>query len=151
MVPVINSEAADRNRIIQVGVKGEAGAGSNATINGYIREAETGEPIIGAVLYNEDQSIGVSTDVNGYYVLSLPQGRRLITIRSMGKKEEFRNVMLYGDGTLNIEMEEKINQLKGVVISADKYQNVSGMQIGLNKIDVSTIKQVPAAMGKPMF
>ncbi len=148
VIPVVNSEAADRNRIIQIGVEDEPGSGSNSTINGYIRESETGEPIIGAVIYNEDQSVGVSTDVNGYYVLSLPRGRRLITIRSMGKKEEFRNVMLYGDGTLNIEMEEKINQLKGVVITADKYQNVSGMQIGLNKIDVSTIKQVPAAMGE---
>ena len=144
----INSEAADRNRIIQIGAKEESVSGSMSTINGYIRESETGEPIIGAVIYNEDQSVGVTTDVNGYYVLSLPNGRRLITIRSMGKKEEFRNVMLYGDGTLNIEMEEKINQLKGVVITADRYQNVSGMQIGLNKIDVSTIKQVPAAMGE---
>ncbi len=145
---VVNSEAADRNRIIQIGVKSELVSGSKSTINGYIRESETGEPIIGAVIYNEDQSVGVTTDVNGYYVLSLSNGRRLITIRSMGKKEEFRNVMLNGDGTLNIEMEEKINQLKGVVITADKYQNVSGMQIGLNKIDVSTIRQVPAAMGE---
>ncbi|MDX2430865.1 MAG: TonB-dependent receptor [Bacteroides sp.] len=147
-VPVVNSEASDRMRIIQIGVKNESSSGSNSSINGYIRESETGEPIIGAVIYNEDQSVGVTTDVNGYYVLSLPRGRRLIAIRSMGKKEEFRNVMLNGDGTLNIELEEQINQLKGVVITADKYQNVSGMQIGLNKIDVSTIKQVPAAMGE---
>ncbi len=145
---VVNSEAADRNRIIQIGSSGESGSASMAAINGYIRESETGEPIIGAVIFNEDQGVGVTTDVNGYYVLTLSRGRLLITFRSMGKNEEFRNVMLYGDGTLNIEMEEKINQLKGVVITADKYQNVTGMQIGLNKIDVSTIRQVPAAMGE---
>ena len=144
----ISSEAADRNRILRVGTPGSTAAGSFATMNGYIRESETGEPIIGAVVFNEEKNVGVTTDVNGYYVLSLSTGRHLITFRSMGKKEEFRNVMLNGDGSLNIEMEEKINQLKGVVITADKYQNVSGMQIGLNKIDVSTIKQVPAAMGE---
>jgi hypothetical protein len=144
----INSEASDRNRIIQIGVEDETNPGSKFTINGYIRESESGEPIIGAVVFNEDQSVGVTTDVNGYYVLGLSGGRHLITFRSMGKKEEFRNVMLHGNGTLNIEMEEKITQLKGVVITADKYQNVSGMQIGLNKIDVNTIKQVPAAMGE---
>jgi hypothetical protein len=147
-ISVINSEATDRNRIIQIGVEDESNPGSKFTINGTIRESETGEPIIGAVVFNEDQSVGVTTDVNGYYVLGLSRGRHLITFRSMGKKEEFRNVMLYGDGTLNMEMEEKINQLKGVVITADKYQNVSGMQIGLNKIDVNTIRQVPAAMGE---
>jgi len=142
------SEAADRNRIIQIGISGSGSSGSTATINGYIREAETGEPIIGAVVFNEDKNVGVTTDVHGYYVISLTKGRHLITFRSMGKKEEFRNVMLNGGGSLSIEMEEKINQLKGVVITADKYQNVSGMQIGLNKIDVRTIKQIPATMGE---
>jgi len=147
-IPMVNSEATDRNRIIQLGNPDPSDAGSQAIINGYIRESETGEPIIGAVVFNEEQNIGVTSDVNGYYVLSLSKGRHLITFRSMGKKEEFRNIMLEGDGSLNIEMSEKINQLKGVVITADKYQNVSGMQIGLNKIDVSIIKQVPAAMGE---
>jgi hypothetical protein len=144
---VVQSEASDRNRIIQIGIPGRP-AGDMATVNGYIREAESGEPIIGAVVFNEENNAGVITDVNGYYVISLSKGRHLITFRSMGRNEEFRNVMLNGDGSLNIEMEAKINQLKGVVITADRYQNVSGMQIGLNKIDVKTIKQVPAAMGE---
>jgi hypothetical protein len=144
----ILSEAADRNRIIQIGIPGGNTSGNNATINGTIREAKTGEPIIGAVVFNEDINVGVTTDVNGYYVISLSKGRHLITFRSMGMKEEFRNVMLNGDGSLNMEMEEKINQLKGVVITADKYQNVSGMQIGLNKIDAKIIKQIPATMGE---
>lgn len=144
----VTSEAADRNRLIELGVPGRKAEGSLFSINGTIREAETGEPIIGAVVFNEDKNHGVTTDVYGYYVLTLSPGRHHITFRSMGRKEEFRNVILNGDATLNIEMEEKINQLKGVVITADKYQNVSGMQIGLNKIDVSTIKQVPAAMGE---
>ncbi len=146
--PAIESESADRNRIIQIGIQGVGSSESTSTMNGYIREAETGEPIIGAVVFNEDKNVGVTTDVNGYYVINLTKGRHLITFRSMGKQEEFRNVMLNGNGSLNIEMAEKINQLKGVVITADKYQNVSGMQIGLNKIDVSIIRQMPATMGE---
>lgn len=142
------SASADRNRIIQIGTQEGRSDGSTATLNGYIREAATGEPILGAVVFNEETSTGVISDVNGYYVIELNKGRHLITYRSMGYQEEYRNVVLNGNGTLNLELEEKINQLKGVVITADKYQNVSGMQMGLNKIDVKTIKQVPAAMGE---
>ncbi len=142
------TESSDRNRLIHIGTEGGRANGSTATVNGYIRGAETGEPIIGAVIFNEESNVGVTTDVNGYYVINLQKGRHLITFRSMGYHEEYRNVILNSDGTLNLEMKEKINQLKGVVIIADKYQNVSGMQIGLNKIDVKTIKQVPAAMGE---
>jgi len=144
----IQVESTDRNRIIEIGNPGERTNSSTATINGYVRDVTNGESIIGAVIFNEDTHVGVTTDVNGYYVISLEKGRHLITFRSMGFQEEYRNIMLNGDGTLSLEMEEKINRLKGVVITADKYQNVSGMQIGLNKIDVSIIKQVPAAMGE---
>lgn len=148
ILPEQEVEPADRNRLIQIGLAGSASPDKRATLNGYIRESETGEPIIGAVVYNEEEGLGVSSDVNGYYVINLKKGRHLLTYRSMGRREEFRSVIIHGDGSLNLELEEKINQLKGVVITADKYQNVTGLQVGLNKINVQTIKQVPAVMGE---
>ncbi len=138
----------DYNHIIRIGTEGSDPGDQRATINGTVREAETGEPIIGAVVYNEDQQLGVITDASGYYVISLGKGTHRISFRSLGKEEVSRNVILKGDGSLNVEMEEKVTQLKGVEIVADKYQNVSGMQIGLNRIEVSTINTVPAAMGE---
>lgn len=142
------AETRNQNNIIRIGTAGSIADGNRATINGTVREAETGEPIIGAVVFNEDQQVGVITDANGYYVISLEKGMHRITFRSLGKKEEYRNVVLNGNGSLNVEMEEKITRLKGVEIIADKYQNVSGMQIGLNRIEAGSIKQVPAAMGE---
>jgi hypothetical protein len=143
----LEGASTDRNQLIVIGNRGN-GTEERVTLTGYIRDASTGEPIIGAVVYNEDQQVGVTTDVNGYYVINLNPGRHLITYRSVEKKEEQRNLQLNGDGVLNIEMEEKVTQLKGVVIVADKYQNVSGIQVGLNRIDAGMIRQVPSAMGE---
>ncbi len=143
----VESGAAGRNRLIVIG---QAGSGSQGrvTLTGYVRDAATGEPVIGAVVYNEEQQVGVTTDANGYYVINLERGRHLITYRSMGKKVEERHIQLQGEGILSIEMDEQVTQLKGVVIVADKYQNVSGIQVGLNRIDVGMIRQVPTAMGE---
>ncbi len=143
----LDSGEGAEHRLVEIG-RPDGSDGNRATLNGTIREAETGEPVIGAVVFNEDQQVGVTTDVNGYYVITLSKGRHQVTYRSVGMQEEFRNILLLGDGSLNIEMKEKVTRLKGVVITADRYQNVSGMQVGLNRIDVSTIRQVPAAMGE---
>lgn len=157
--PVISYEESDRStdagspantditRVISIG-RPDASSEGEIILNGYVREAVSGEPVIGAVVYSEDQQRGVTTDANGYYVISLRRGRHQMTYRSIGKQLEERVIQLNGEGTLNIEMEEKVTQLKGVVITADKYQNVTGMQVGLNKLDVEVIRQMPASMGE---
>ena len=142
-----NPTTADRYQVISIG-RSDAPSEGETILNGYVTEAVSGEPVIGAVVYSEDQQRGVTTDANGYYVIPLRRGRHELTYRSIGKQLEERVIQLNDEGSLNIEMEEKVTQLKGVVITADKYQNVSGMQVGLNKIDVEVIRQMPASMGE---
>ncbi|UCH14216.1 MAG: TonB-dependent receptor, partial [Bacteroidales bacterium] len=119
-----------------------------ATITGFIKEELTGEPVIGCVVYIDDLQKGVITDVSGYYIISVPKGEHQITIHSMGKEDVTKEIIVYSDGSLNIRMEEKLIQLSGVVIKADRYHNVGGVQLGMDKLEIKTIKQIPASLGE---
>jgi hypothetical protein len=130
----------------------EIGNGSSssgkATVAGHVRELKSGEPVIGATIYTEAPAVGTSTDQFGYYSLTLPVGRHDIKIRGIGIKNTKRQVILRADGKLEIEVEEDITPLKEVVIEAEKDKNVTGMQMGLEKLDIKTMRQVPTAFGE---
>jgi hypothetical protein len=121
---------------------------STATVAGYIRAAKTGEPVIGASVLIEKPLIGVATDGNGFYSITLPKGTQKLRIRSIGMKSIDRNVLLHSDGKLNIEMDEDVLPLKEVVVESEKDERVLGLQMGLEKIDIKTMKQIPVALGE---
>jgi hypothetical protein len=127
---------------------GNAGGQAKANLAGTIRDANTGEPIIGAYVYIESPTIGTASDQYGYYSLTLPVGRHELKIRGIGLKNAKRQVLLNGDGKLDIDMEEDVRSLKEVLVEAEKDKNVSGLQMGMERLDIRTIKQVPTAFGE---
>jgi hypothetical protein len=127
---------------------GTGSASGRATLAGHLRDQKTGEPVIGASIYDEALNVGASTDQFGAYSLTLPVGRRNLKIRGVGIKNTRRQVVLRGDGKLEIEVEEDIVTLKEVVVEAEKDKNVSSLQMGVEKIDIKTMRQVPTAFGE---
>ena len=60
-------------------------AGQLITLSGYIRDAKTGEDLIGAtVSVKEFSGRGTVTNSYGFYSLSLPSGQYQITAQYMG-------------------------------------------------------------------
>ena len=119
-----------------------------ATVAGNIRDINTGEPLIGASVFVENPIIGITTDQFGYYALTLPKGRHELKIQSIGMKTTSRQIMLYSSGRLDIEMDEDIKPLKEVVVEADADAHVMGIQMGMEKLDIKTMKQIPLALGE---
>src|SRR5450432_777492 len=136
------------NKVYRIG-DGKTNSGqSNALISGYVRDSKTSEPIIGASIYIDKPRIGVSSDQYGYYTISLPKGHYTLNIQSIGMKDTRRKVMLLGDGKLNIDLQSQVMMLKNVIVSAQKLNNVKGLQMGVQKLDIKTIKQVPVVFGE---
>ena len=59
-----------------------------------------------------------------------------------------RQVMLYSDGKFDISMDEKVFKLKEVLVEAGKEKNVRSTTMGVDKINMAAIKQMPAVMGE---
>jgi len=121
---------------------------ANAVLDGYARDAKTGEPVVGASVYIEKLKVGTTTDQYGYYSIALPRGQHTISIQSVGIKDTRRLVMLNGDGKIDLELQTQVTTLKNVTMSAQKINNIKNTQMGVQKIDIKTIKQVPVVFGE---
>ena len=136
------------NKLYVIGDKSNPTPNRVANLAGYARDAKSGEPIVGASIYVENPRIGVTSDQYGYFSISLPKGRHSLNIQSIGMRDTRRLIMIYGDGKLNIDLQTQIITLKKVIVSAEKASNVRRTEMGVQKLDIKTIKQVPVVFGE---
>ncbi len=142
------AEATTENKIYEIGIKTNSIPPGNATLSGYVRDIKSGEAVVGASIYVVNTKTGVATDNFGYFTLSLPRGRHILNVRGIGMRDTRRQIVLYTNGKLNIEMQEQVNSLKEVKISADKVANVRSVELGVTRLDIKNIKQIPTAFGE---
>jgi len=126
--------ATIENKVYEIGLKTNTIGAGSATIAGYLRDVKTGEPVTGASLYLPDTKTGVTTDQFGFYSLTMPRGRHTIVIRAIAMRDTRRQIILYTDGKLNIDMQEQIQTLREVKISADKVALPAPMVLVFNPI-----------------
>ncbi|MES2651100.1 MAG: carboxypeptidase-like regulatory domain-containing protein [Bacteroidota bacterium] len=141
--------AVTANKIYEIGIKSNTIKSGTAVIAGYVRDLRTGEPIIGARISTSDLKSVALTNEAGLYSLSLPYGTHTLMIKASGNRDSKRQVVVYGDGKLNIELREKSISLKEVRIIANRATNVRSLEMGVNRIDIKTIKKIPAVFGEP--
>ncbi|WP_245964624.1 TonB-dependent receptor [Rufibacter immobilis] len=139
--------AAQENKVYVIGVKG-LNQEARATISGFVKEAGTVKPLIGATIFHQTTGAGTATDGNGYFTLTLPKGPQALTIRSLGMKDAKRQVILFSNGSLDIALFPANTALKEVLVQAEEESNIKKLQMGMEKLDVSTIKQVPTVFGE---
>jgi hypothetical protein len=132
----------------EVGTRTNSLRSGRATVAGSVRNVASGEPVVGVAIYVDNPRIGTVSDQFGYYSLTLPRGRHELRVRSIGMKDTRRRIILYNDGKLDIEMEDDVIALKEVVIEAEKDVNIAGTQMGQDRVDIKTIRQVPTALGE---
>jgi hypothetical protein len=141
-------KASPENKLFEIGNRNLRTASGKVTVAGYVRDLKTGEPIIGATIFTDTPKITLSSDQFGYYSLTLPRGRHIIKISSAGMKDTRRQVALYSDGKLNIDLEEYVASLKTVIVSGEKASNTRSVQMGVSKLNIATIRQVPVVFGE---
>jgi hypothetical protein len=134
-------------KLYYIGLRTENLTG-NATLSGTITDSKSGEPVIGASVFIEKPLIGAVTNQFGFFSITLPKGRHELHVKSIGMKNTLRQIMLYASGKLSIEIEESVTALKEIVVESDRDLNISGMQMGVEKLDIKTMKQIPLALGE---
>ncbi|MEZ4911398.1 MAG: TonB-dependent receptor [Saprospiraceae bacterium] len=121
------------------------------TISGYMRDAKSGETLIGANVFDEtNPDQGTSTNTYGFYSLTLPQGKHILTFSYLGYQDKKYDIILDKNISLNVEMSEGV-LIDEVVISAEKEErrkNVEGTQMGTIALPVENIKLLPAIFGE---
>ena len=125
-----------------------APAGGRATLTGTVRLASTGEPAVGVAVFIESPNIGTATDKDGHYTLSLPVGRLNLLVRGIGVRNSRRQIALRASGHLDLEVAPAVAVLNEVLVRGQRTSNVRGTQMGVEKLDIKIIKQVPTVFGE---
>ncbi|QLH32432.1 MAG: carboxypeptidase-like regulatory domain-containing protein [Cyclobacteriaceae bacterium] len=79
------AEITKTEKPIVIGTR-NASTRKDATLAGFIKNSKSGESLIGATLSIENSTVGVATDGNGYYSITLPKGMHTLNVRSLGMK-----------------------------------------------------------------
>lgn len=119
------------------------------TISGYIKSAASGEELIGATVYEPQTGSGASSNVYGFYSLTLPAGNYELQYQYLGHQSITVAINLKGDTTITTELPEDNKQLDVVEVTAEK-TNKQIEDVSMSTIDlpVSTIKKIPAVFGE---
>lgn len=120
----------------------------DATLAGFIKNSKSGESLIGATILLENSTLGAASDGSGYYSLTIPKGSHQLRIRSLGMKSLEKKIIIYSDGRLDIELEEDVLPLKEILIESTRDELVQGLQMGLERFDIKTMRQLPVALGE---
>jgi hypothetical protein len=119
------------------------------TISGYVREAVSGESLIGVNIYLPKSKTGTVTNTYGFYSLTLPAADSLYLVVSyVGFTSEIVRLALQQDIELNIELKSNI-LLNEVTITADRKEKQSeSVKMSTITLPVAQIKNIPSLLGE---
>ncbi|MDT0621708.1 TonB-dependent receptor [Croceitalea vernalis] len=117
-------------------------------LKGRAINARTGEAVQDLAIRIKGSSIITVTNESGNYELELPAGYNVISVRAMGIAASEREVIMYNDGSLDLVLEEGLQQLDEVVVEADAAKNVEEAITGSEQIDSEESKNIPLVLGE---
>jgi hypothetical protein len=124
-------------------------AQSKVTLSGYIKDKKNGEALIGATIYFNDLKTGSSTNVYGFYSVTVPQGSYEVVFSYIGYSSITEKLELNQSLTKNIELGEVENVLQDVVITAEREDaNLKNLEMSVAKLDIKTITKIPPLLGE---
>jgi hypothetical protein len=112
--------------------------------SGYVKDAKTGEYLIGANVYLKEVLKGTATNQYGFYSLTFEEGEYTLVFTFLGFKEKSQKIKLDKDFRINSELEDAAFQTQEVVITGEKETKCVSPQMGKVDMDVEKLKTLPA-------
>ncbi|WP_246581278.1 TonB-dependent receptor [Echinicola shivajiensis] len=124
-------------------------AQDKVTVSGTIEDASSGEGLIGATIFIKELGTGGTSNVYGFYSLTVPEGEYTLVYSFVGYESVTKSISLFDDQSLNLELEPESTQLEEVVVTADpEDSNVRSTQMSVNKLDMREVSAIPVIFGE---
>jgi len=120
------------------------------TISGNIKDHNDGEDLIGAsITVKELKGVGATSNIYGFYSLSLPAGEYTIVYSYIGYSDIQEKISLSKNIKKNIELKASATAIKEVVVSAKKEnQNIISNQMSIARLDLKEAALIPVIFGE---
>ena len=127
-----------------------AGAQTRTVVlSGYVRDAESGEPLPQAVVYLADKKTGVAADGVGFYSLHVPAGKLTVYCSYFGYETAEQPVNATKATQLDFHLQVDRSELEAATIfSRSKREEIKLPQMGLERVDAALVKKMPTLMGE---
>ena len=135
------------NKVYDIG-RPEDARGDRAVVHGSVRDVLSGEPLAGVAVSDGNSRNYAMTDKNGDFRVSVPLGENVLNFSGYSLEDLHLNVVVHGDGGLDVVMKERITSLKGAVVSAESMVSHRDARMGIEKVRINTITKVPSAFGE---
>ncbi len=119
----------------------------NHTLSGYVSDIRNGENIIGVNVYCKDLNKGVTSNVYGFYSLTLPEGKYEISFSYVGYKTQEFILNLDKDISKNISFEIESFTVGEIQVKG-KANIVKNTQTSMIEVPIEQIKTIPALLGE---
>lgn len=119
------------------------------TISGYLEDAQSGEKLIGATVYDPKSSLGAVSNVYGFYSLTLPADSIYLIVSYIGYQKQIYKLFLDKNISLDISLSEEVEQ-EAVVITAEENSERIEEKVQMSQITIpiEQIKKLPAFLGE---
>ncbi|MEZ4758918.1 MAG: TonB-dependent receptor [Flavobacteriales bacterium] len=119
------------------------------TVSGYVKDATSGEQLIGANVYAKELMKGTATNPYGFYSLTLDAGSYTLVASFIGYEDQEVQVALDQDRTLTIELSPKAIMAKEFEVVGEKGgDNTESTDMGRIDLDVERLNTLPALLGE---
>ncbi len=111
-------------------------------LSGFVRDAQTGETLIGANVWEKSQNTGTTTDNRGYFNLRL-ETPCVLNISYIGYKTQYLKIEIKVDTLINVILEAE-NNLAEVNVTASRQKNYD-----ITRLTAKELALIPTIGGKP--
>lgn len=139
------SREFSRNKLYVIG---SPSVKKQAVLKGRITGLDTGDPVFGAVVFERVNYTRAIANEQGEFAITLPTGRHTLFIQNLGGFVEQRQISLQSDGVLDIAIEENIISLDEVTISSEKMTNIARPEMGVQSLNIQSMRKLPAVLGE---
>jgi len=125
---------------------------AQGTIRGFLKDEETGQPVIFILVGLEGTAFGTQTDENGYYTLSkIPAGNYTLVINQFGFKEVREQITIAGDKVIakNYFLIKDDLVMNEVEITDKGSAQKNNVNISVESMRSKDIKRIPSVGGAP--
>src|SRR5690606_23386516 len=118
-------------------------------LSGTVRDGESGETLIGAVVLVEPGRQAASTNAYGFYSLTVPAGKQRVTYSYVGYQPHVEEIDLAESQRLHVELTREDKTLEdGGISDRRKDNNVTNPQMGALNFTMEEVKHVPVVFGE---
>jgi len=119
-----------------------------STVYGTVKDASTGENLIGAVVLVKETNQVVTANNYGFYSISSNSGKCTIICSYLGYSAFTKPIEIEKSTRLDIVLSPQINSLEGITVKGNR-STVNSTEVSKNVIGIDRIKSITSMTGEP--